>query len=343
MPSVRLSKAKVIGSVRDCGSSTLPKLTRRPAGKRSGSPGDLDLGRARESGARRLRFRNLPDDVDLRRIDHAEQDRSRGNVGTRRGIALGDHAAHRRPNDERSLCVGRAAGARGVVLRQAGLGGSKTRLGLLLGRTSLVEPLRRRRTCARQALCAFPVAGRQRERGLRFRARPLKLRKVAGRGRRRQQPRELLPTRDTSRQAARPRRASADRQWAQPRRRRRLASPRGAPEREWIHGPPALARAAVPKSRLHCCSFRKLMPGASSPPGGAAARAGFSIRVHIDVANPVFIVQSRGLEHDYELALARLRGFHVDPEDALGEKARPRETLLAAPSRLRGEPPHCLQ
>ena len=30
---------------------------------------------------------------------------------------------------------------------------------------------------------------------------------------------------------------------------------------------------AVPKSRLHCCSFRKLMPGASSPPAGAAARA----------------------------------------------------------------------
>jgi hypothetical protein len=41
----------------------------------------------------------------------------------------------------------------------------------------------------------------------------------------------------------------------------------------------------------------------------------FSIRVHIDVTNPVFIVQSRGLEHDYELALACLRGFHVDPEE----------------------------
>ena len=41
----------------------------------------------------------------------------------------------------------------------------------------------------------------------------------------------------------------------------------------------------------------------------------FSIRVHLDVANPMFVVQSRGLEHNHELALARMRGFHVDTED----------------------------
>ena len=57
------------------------------------------------------------------------------------------------------------------------------------------------------------------------------------------------------------------------------------------------------------------MPGASSPAWRRGGTGGFSIRVHIDVANPMFIVQSRRLEHDHELALARMRGFHVDSED----------------------------
>ena len=37
---------------------------------------------------------------------------------------------------------------------------------------------------------------------------------------------------------------------------------------------------AVPKSRLHCCSLRKLIPGASSPAPVAACR--FSVRKHVD-------------------------------------------------------------
>ena len=57
------------------------------------------------------------------------------------------------------------------------------------------------------------------------------------------------------------------------------------------------------------------MPGASSPAGWRGSTGRFSIRVHIDVTNPMFIAQSRGLEHDHELALARMRGFHVDTED----------------------------
>ena len=66
-PSVRLSNANVIGSVRDCGSSTLPDADQAACRHAIGWPGDFDFGGLREPGARRVRFWNLTDDVHLRR------------------------------------------------------------------------------------------------------------------------------------------------------------------------------------------------------------------------------------------------------------------------------------
>ena len=73
---------------------------------------------------------------------------------------------------------------------------------------------------------------------------------------------------------------------------------------------------AVPKSRLHCCSFRKLMPGASSSPPPARRRGPLphsgdtsTSPTRCSSFNPV------ELEHDDELALARVRRLHVDAED----------------------------
>ena len=58
------------------------------------------------------------------------------------------------------------------------------------------------------------------------------------------------------------------------------------------------------------------MPGASSS-GCRRGRTGrVSVRMHVDFANTMFIVQPGRPEHDHELALARVRRFHVDAENA---------------------------
>ena len=73
---------------------------------------------------------------------------------------------------------------------------------------------------------------------------------------------------------------------------------------------------AVPKSRLHCCSLRKLMPGASSLAPRQRGSCRFSVRKHLDFADTMLVAEPLGLEHNDELALTRLCGLHVHAEDS---------------------------
>ena len=58
------------------------------------------------------------------------------------------------------------------------------------------------------------------------------------------------------------------------------------------------------------------MPGVSSPACSRCGTCRFSVRVHVDVADAMFVAQSGRLEHDDELAFAGVRGLHVDAEDS---------------------------
>ena len=72
----------------------------------------------------------------------------------------------------------------------------EARLGLLLGRSRLVQTLFRRRACGRQPLGACAIACRQSQRRLGVGACPLKLRQIRRHRRRRHQAGELLTARD---------------------------------------------------------------------------------------------------------------------------------------------------
>ena len=114
-----------------------------------GLSGDLDFGGLREASARRLCFGNLTDDVHLCGIHHAEQHASGGDVRPSCGIALSDHAAHGRADDEQPFGVSGASSACGVVLRQTCLGRRQASLRLLLGGSRLVQTSARRRSRGR--------------------------------------------------------------------------------------------------------------------------------------------------------------------------------------------------
>ena len=160
-----------------------------------GLPGNLDLGRACASGARRLRFRNLSHDVDLRRIDHPEQHRSGSDVGTGRGVALGDDAAHR-ARERRTIPLASVAPPARAALYCARLASAAAKRALPAPRRN--EP---RRVASQARHPRSSTARRAPGRASQARARsalpraPAELRKIARRGRRREQPRELLTTR----------------------------------------------------------------------------------------------------------------------------------------------------
>ena len=248
-----------MGSVRDCGSSTFPMLTQAAGGHAiCRCPATSISARLREARARRLRFGNLADDMHLRGVDDAEQHASGGDVRAGRGVALSDHAADRRADDEQPFGIGGAAGARGVVLREAGLGRRQRgpspappRLAPRPAASPGAAPARR------QAFGPLAIARRQCQRRLRLRARPLQLRQIGRRRRRRQQTRELLPARHARAERARRRRASAGRRSARRHPRRRRAWLRCAPARGSTRGPPA-------PSRPRCRS-----PGSTAVPSGS--------------------------------------------------------------------------
>ena len=164
----------------------------------------------------------------------------------------------------------RASSARGVVLRQTCLGRGQTSFRLLLGRSRLV-----------QTSCQAPLRRSSAARPARDRESPGRARSVLPRA-----PVEAAEGRLAPRAAAAGGRVPAReiRSRQAPLRRRRVSRPSMGATTSAAPPGRASRRAgtridsrtacsftrAVPKSRLHCCSFRKLMPGASSPAAGAA-------------------------------------------------------------------------
>ena len=183
----------MIGNVRACGSSTLPDAGQTARWHSALVARRFDLRGRYQSSSRCFRFRDLSDDVYLRRVYDAEQNRAGSHVGAGRGVALGNHAADGSPEDEQSFGVRRAAHARHVVLRKAGLSRGEPRLRLFLCGTRFIESLFRRSSCARQPLGTLTIARREGERGVRVSSRSLQLRQIARQRGRREQPRKLLP------------------------------------------------------------------------------------------------------------------------------------------------------
>ena len=249
-----------------------------------GLSGDLDFGGLREASARRLCFGNLTDDVDLCGIHHAEQHAAGGDVRSGCGIALSDHAAHGGADDEQPFGVGGASRACGVVLRQTCLGRRQASLRLLLGGSRLVQRLAGAAP-RRQPFGPLAIARRQRERGLCLRARCSCGRSAGAEGggssRRVPAPRHAGAKRDSTTRVRRPSMERARRQ-------RRQVSLRGArnanrfSNRLFLHerGPevqaPLLFLQEADAWRILACGWR----------GGTG---GFSVRMHVDFADTMFI------------------------------------------------------
>ena len=306
-PSVRLSNAKVIGSVRDCASSTLPDAHEAAGRHPLGLPGDSRSRRHARSRARAASASGIcPTTWTCDGIDDAEQDRSRGHVGAGGGLALGDHAADRRADDERA----RPRPPRPPAARRC---------------TAPGWPRRRRRAPA-------PVP------------RPHAPRRVASRAPRRRWSSRSARSRSRSPARARsaPPRAPAAAAAVRPARRAGGAAARAPGPRDTLApsgtsttrvsrpsigattsaAPPGRASiragtridsrtacsvtTAVPKSRLHCCSLRKLMPGAVLARWRRGRVRGLGIR-HARRRRRRGARRSRpgAVQHDDQLARAR--------------------------------------
>ena len=237
-------------------------------------------------------------------------------------------------DNEQPIRVCCATRARRVVLGQTGLGCRHPRLGLLLGGTCFLEPLRGCRSGARQAFCTFAIAGGQGQRRLCVSARALKLRQVGWCRWRREEPRELLSTgyarakgdlhdarqaaidgRDNVRGAARPRFEA--RRYAYRLTYRLLLNDRST-------------EIQAPLLFLEEADAWRVLAGAS-----AGRVCGIGIRIHIDGADPVLIAESFGLQHDHQFAFSALRRLDVDAEDARTGRGVDAEhfRLTAPPSR----------
>ena len=181
-PSVRLSNANVIGSVRDCGSSTLPTLD-QPAGRHAVLvPGHFDL-RCRD--ARRARAASASGTCPTTCICDASTTRNRMRAGATRSRRSRRRAAAMTPSigradDEQARPASAAPPARAALYcaRLASAAVSRA-LRLLLGCARLVEPLLRRSARGRQPLGALAIARREGERRLRVGPRALQLRQIA--------------------------------------------------------------------------------------------------------------------------------------------------------------------
>ena len=168
---------------------------------------------------------------------------------------------------------------------------------------------------ARQPLGALAIASRQGERGLGFGASSLKLRKVGRRRGWRQQPREFLSARHAGAKrdlhdACQPTVDGSDDIGSAARSRfEARGNTNGFTDRLLLHE--RRPEVEAPLLLLEETDAWRIL--GSCWRGGTG---GLSIEVHLDVAYTMFVVQSCGLEDDHELALARVRRFHVDAEDA---------------------------
>ena len=178
------------------------------------------------------------------------------------------------------------------------------------------------------------------ERRLRVSARSLKLRKIAGAdgggsSRASSCPRDTLAPSGTSTTRVRRPSIGATTSAAPP----GLASRRAGTR---IDSRTACSlTTAVPKSRLHCCSLRKLMPGASSPAPPAAARAASAFGYTSTSPTRCSSLSPLALQHDDELALARLRRASRRRRRFPDGKAHRRGILPAGPRHLAGALRRC--
>jgi hypothetical protein len=228
-------------------------------------------------------------------------------------FALSNHAGDWGSDDEQPFGITGAAGAGSVVLSEASLGRRQAGLRLLLGGSRLVEAPRRRRSRARQAFGALAVPRRQCQRRLGFRARALQLWKVGRRRRRRQQAGEFQSARhartnrdvDDARQAAVDRRdhvSGAARSGFDAR-----SHTNGLTDRLFLHD--RCPEVQAPLLFLQEADARCGFSGARR--GGAG---GVSIRVHVDLASTMFVVQPGRLRTITSSRLPAWAGFTSTPK-----------------------------
>jgi hypothetical protein len=122
-----------------------------------------------------FRFRDLSDDVDLRRVHHAKQHSTGGDIGAGGSVAPGNDPVHGGADNEQSFSVRSAACACGGVVCQARLGGVQSGFGLFFRRPGFVQALLRCRAGGRKTFRALAIAYGQRKRGLCLCPRPLQL------------------------------------------------------------------------------------------------------------------------------------------------------------------------
>ena len=176
-----------------------------------------------------------------------------------------------------------------VVLREARLGRSDPRLRLLLCGTRFVESLFRRSPRAGQPLGTLTIARRKGERGLRVRPRSLQLRKIAGHGGRREQPRELLPSGH-----ARPQRHVEDARQAAVNRSRDVSGAAGSglqasrDTNRLAHG--LLTNEGSPEVQAPLLLLEKTNAWRLLAGLGCCRASGFGIGVHIDLTHAMLVV-----------------------------------------------------
>ena len=327
------------------GSSTFPTLTRRPAGTRSACPGELDF------GGRASRARAPPPSLESDRR-RAPAPRRRRGTGPSPALTFAPVAASR-------WAITPLTGAR-IDEQPFGVGRRRRRAPRCTAR-DWPRPRRGGSWPAPRRIAPRPAACRAR------RPRSSAARHVRDRASPAQAP-SALPRAPAAAAADRPApraAAAAGRAPGRARRWRPSGTSTTRVRRPSIGAttsaaPPGLASSragtrmdsrtacsftmAVPKSRLHCCSFRKLMPGrlVCRRRRGGARR--FRVGVHLDLADAVFIVRVRSRCSTIdELALARRAPASRRRRRCRAATGASTRKTSGWPRRLAGGPPRSLR
>ena len=198
--ATRLSAANVIGTVRDCGSSTRPIDTSFPGRQhrrwRSGTSICAASRRAAHARAA-IPAHGPPRERRPDRRDETAACPTRHSCPPRHRAARSTPLIGARITNEPAAAAG-AGRARRIELRQLRLGRAQRGGGLGFGRARFIQPLLRRRTGRHQSLGSLAITRREFERRRGLRPTAFELRQIRGSARWRLNPRQLLPARHRS-------------------------------------------------------------------------------------------------------------------------------------------------